>query len=391
MAVCAGGASALIGCRRVEPPPVAEELPPVRTRLVVVERCKWPKVVRVQGSLMADESAVVGAKVAGRVKDTMGLNLGSVVRKGDVLATLDAEQLDLRAKEAEAQLEQARAKLGLKPTDKDEQLRPTLVPGVVQEEAVRNEARSSMVRAKSLLEKHAIAEEEAQEKEATYAVAEAKYRSALNAVDEQVALVGVRRAQLDLTRQILADAIIHAPFDGALQLRHVAPGVYLQEGQPVATLVRTDPLRFHGGVPEREAMAVQPRQAVEISVQGLTEPLRGEVTRISPALDMSNRSLVVEIDVPNPHSRLRVGLFAEASIVVDPDAQTLAVPALAVREFAGVEKVWTVREGIAKERVVQTGRRNAKHVEILRGLSAGDLVVANANDGRVGKVENTGK
>jgi hypothetical protein len=79
-------------------------------------------------------------------------------------------------------------------------------------------------------------------------------------------------------------------------------------------------------------------------------------------------------------------LFAEAGIVVEPDARALAVPTTAVREFAGVEKVWVVQDGQATERVVSTGRRDGDHVEVLHGLAAGERVVRDAQHGRAGPV-----
>ena len=147
------------------------------------------------------------------------------------------------------------------------------------------------------------------------------------------------------------DAEIRAPFAGCIQQRFAAPGNYVQIGQPIVTLVRTDPLRFRAGVPERQAAQLQQGQAAAIHVEGLAAPLQGVVSRISPALDVSNRTLTVEIDVPNPGPRLRVGLFAEAAVVVDPEARSLAIPGNTVRDFAGVEKVWVVQAGQASERV----------------------------------------
>ena len=101
---------------------------------------------------------------------------------------------------------------------------------------------------------------------------------------------------------------------------------------------------------------------------------------------MSNRALTIEIDVPNPGGRPRVGLFAEAEVVVDPAAQALVIPASAVREFAGVEKVWVVRDGQAEERVVETGRRADGPRRDPAGSGTRRLVVGEAHRGRAGSV-----
>lgn len=366
-------------------PPAAENAAPLRVALTRAELQPWPWVVRVQGSLMGDERAVIGAKVAGRIRE-VAVDMGSVVQAGDLLATLETEEFDLRVQQAAAELEQARVNLGLQPGENEAQLDRAATPAVMQEKALLSQARANLARAQSLAPQRIITAEELGQRQAEVEVAEAKCRSALNAVEEQLALIGVRRTELALAKQARIDAEIRAPFAGLVQQRHVAPGTYVQIGQPVATVVRTDPLRFHAGVPERQATQLRAKQTARVRIEGDAEPLAGTVTRISPALEMSNRALQIEIDVPNPGHRLRVGLFAEAEIVVDPAAQALTIPAAAVREFAGVEKVWVVRDGQAAEQAIVTGRRAAERVEVLRGLDTGDQIVSRAEQGRAGPV-----
>ncbi len=348
-----------------------------QAELHTVAKRPWPEVVSVQGMLVGDERVVVGAKVAGRVKEVR-VDLGTSVRAGDILAQLESEDFDLRVKQAEAQVEEIRAKLGLRTGESEKGLDPTKVPNVVQEAAVRNEAKANLQRARELEKKEAISAEELLQREATYEVAEARYRTALNEVGGQLALLAVRRAELDLARQAQADAVIRAPFDGVVEQRHTAPGAYLQVGHPVVSLVRTDPLRFQAGVPERAAIRVRPKQRVRILVEGRTDWIESEVVRISPAVDPANRALLIQADVPNRDFSLRAGMFAQAEIVVDPSAQALAVPAEAVTEFAGVEKVWVVRDGKVEARPVETGRRAGSWVEIRNNLSEGEQIVAKA-------------
>lgn len=370
-------------------PPAADapapSAPPV-VRTVAVALHSWPTTVRVQGSLVCDEEAVLGTKVAGRV-EAIHVDRGTPVQEGQVLVELEPEEFALRVQLAEAQVNQVRAKLGLRSQDPDEKLDPVKSPPVVEVQALLTEERLKVDRVRNLIRQSAAAAEEAQRQEAALRVAEARYASALNAVEEQIALLRVRRSELALARQQQADAVIRAPFAGVVQARHVARGMYMQPGAPVVTLVRTDPLRFRCGVPEREARHVQVQEAVHLFVEGHSSPIPARVTRISPALTLSNRSLTIEADVPNPDGALRAGLFAQADIVVDHEARTVAVPAAAVTEFAGVEKVWLVRHGKAEERRVQTGRRNDGLVEILSGLAIGDVVVADASQGRAGPVQ----
>lgn len=345
----------------------------------------WPLKVRVQGSLIGDEEAVIGAKVAGRVREVL-VDRGVPVTQGQVVACLEPEEFELQVRQAEAQVAQVRAKLGLEPGEPDEKLDPLKAPPVVQEQALLEEALFLVERARGLISQRAIAMEEFQKHEMAYRVAKARHATALNTVDEQIALLGLRRVELALAKQHQADARITAPFQGIVQERQIARGVYLQAGQPVVTLVRTDPLRFQAGVPEREAARVRVGQVVTLYAEGQEEPITAQVTRVCPALDPNSRTLVIEADVPNPDNRQRAGVFAQADIVVDPAARVLAVPETAVSEFAGVEKVWLVRDGRAAEQRVFPGRRGGGLVEILKGLSAGDAVVADARQGRAGPV-----
>jgi len=142
-------------------------------------------------------------------------------------------------------------------------------------------------------------------------------------------------------------------------------------------------------------------QRVSIHIEGEPRPLEAVIARISPSVEASNRSLTVEAaeqaasEPPGqagpggPEPQLRRGLFAEADIHVDPDARTLAVPRAALREFAGVEKVWRVSGGEAAEQPVEMGRQNDEFVEILGGLSDGDVVVVENIPKQAGPVEVT--
>jgi RND family efflux transporter MFP subunit len=342
--------------------------------MAAVEFHAWPRTVHVQGSLVEHERVVVGAKVSGRVKEVK-VDLGSPVKQGDPLALLEPEDFDYRVEQAEAQLGQALAKLGLKPGESEGKLQRAEVPSVVQEMAVLDEARSNLERALSLSQQNVITAQDLEQRQAEVKVAEARHRSALNTVDSDLAELAMRRAELSLAKQARADAVIVAPFDGIVHERHVAPGAYLQVGQQVATIVRIDPLRFRGGVPERKTLEIDVGQPATIHLEGRAEPIPGQVTRTSPSVDPNNRSQTIEIDVPNPDSRLPAGLFAEAEIVVDPQARSLVVPEAAVTEFAGVQKIRVLRDGKPVELAVETGRRDGGVVEIVSGLAAGEQVV----------------
>jgi RND family efflux transporter MFP subunit len=343
-------------------------------------------VVHSQGTLVADEVAVVGAKVAGRVAQ-VGVDLGDQVAAGATLAALDQDEFRLQVALAEAQLLQARAALGLKPTDPAESLDPHNAPPVREASAVVDEIKSRIERIRQLRVRNAVTKDELDAAISEEGVADARYAAAVNGVREKIALIGVRGAELSVARQRLSDTAILSPFEGVIQQKHVAPGSYVQVGDPIVTLVRTSTLRFRGTIPERHAHRLAIGQQVTLTIESVEEPQIAEITRISPTVDELTRALMFEAEVANEDRSLRTGLFAEAEVIVDPAAEALVVPASALTEFAGAEKVWKVVDGIAQEQIVETGRRTDDFIEIADGLAIGDLVLADGSAGKVARVE----
>ena len=362
-----------------------QELPPLQAVVMTVEPQRWPTIVRTQGSLVADEVTIAGAKVAGRVTE-VHVDLGDQVHQGDSLVTLDREEFRLAVVQAEAQLAQARAAVGLRPEDDVAALDPINAPPVREAKAVWDEARQRLDRLHQLQEQSAVSSADVEQGEAGERVAEARYASAQNGVREKIALIGVQTAELAMARQRLQEAETLAPFDGFVRNRLVAPGTYVQIGQPLIELVRTSTLRFRGTIPERYAQAMQIGQTVTLQIESIPEPRQATVTRISPALDEYSRSLLFESQIDNHDSQLRSGLFAEAEVVLDEAAERIVVPASAIVRFAGVEKVWTVTDGTCQEMVVRVGRENGNYVEILEGLSAGEVILIDGSAGRVARV-----
>src|SRR5205823_3117630 len=107
---------------------------------------------------------------------------------------------------------------------------------------------------------------------------------------------------------------------------------------------------------------------------------QGRVERISPAVDETNRTLLIEASVSNPNNALRPGAFAKSEIVLANGQKSLIVPAAALGTFAGIDRVFVVKAGKASEKRVKIGRRLEQNVEILQGISAGDRVVINPGD-----------
>lgn len=348
---------------------------PRAVRVVTASVGPFPRTVIVTGTLAADEEVVAGFKVAGRVSE-IAVDLGSPVRKGQVLARLDPTDFRLRVEQAEAALRQVRAGLGLPRDGSGESVDPEKTALVREARAVLEEARLNRDRTAQLWEKNYIARSEADASLSRLLVAESRYQAALDEIRNRQELLAERSSGLALARQQLADAVLSAPIDGAVRERRTSVGEYLAAGAPVFGLVRIHPLRLRVAVTERDASSVRVGQTVRVRPEGDPAVHAGRVVRLSPSIQEQNRTLIVEAEVANRDGRLRPGSFARAEIVVEADRTAVMVPASTVVTFAGLEKVFCVKDGKSVEKRIRTGRRSGDRVEILEGVVAGEAVVA---------------
>lgn len=374
---------ALLGCEPAGPAQGGGGAPAAArpVRVARAEQVPWPRSAHVVGGLEPHERATLATKVQGRL-EALRVDVGSRVAAGEEVARLERVDLALEAARAESALAESRASLGLE-TSGDAgvagapagQLRAEEAALVKLARAQLDEARANHQRAVVLRERGIATQAELDAADAAFRAAQSRLEDALQEWERRVAALGVRQAELALTRQRLADAVVLAPFAGVILERHAAPGDVLAAGSPLATLVSTDPLRLRAEVPEREAALVRPGQLVRLSVEGHAAPFEVRLARLSPELSAETRMLRVEADVPNPEGVLRAGTFCRVEVVIDPEARTLAIPPAALRSFAGLDKVLLVREGKAVEQTVLLGRREPGRVEVLSGLQAGQEVV----------------
>lgn len=357
------------------PPRTGQEAPPSRqVRAVPVIQDAVARGTVVTGTLAAEDQVVLSFKIAGRLSE-IAVDLGSRVRRGEAVARLDPTDFRLRVRQAEATLQQARARLGLPPDGTDDRVDPEQTPLVRQTHAMLDEARRGRDRMATLWERQLVARSELDAATATLEVAEGRYEDAIEEVRNRQAVLAERRSELAIARQQLIDSELKAPIDGAVRQRHVSMGEYLAAGSPIVTVVRIHPLRLRLAVPERVAASVRIGQTVKVKVEGDRSMYEGRVARLSPAINEEDRTLLVEAEVPNEGGRLRPGTFAEAEIVIEAEDPAVFVPAASIVTFAGVEKVIIVQDGQSVEKRVQTGRRSGDRVEIVAGLKGEELVV----------------
>ena len=338
-----------------------------------VEETPFGESVTVNGTLAAYDQTTASVKVPGRLR-SITVDLGSVVRRGQVIAQVEQQDYALRVQQAEAALAQARARLGLSPDGKDDRVDPEQTGTVRQARAVLDEAQANRDRAAKLVEQGVIARSEFDTANAAHKVALSRYQDAIEEIRNRQALLAQRRSELSLARQQLADTSVYAPLDGIVQEKRASVGEYLAAGAPVVSIVRMDPLRLKAEVPEREAGNVRSGQNVRVTIDGDSNIYLGQIKRLSPVIAQQSRMLLVEADVRNDGA-LRPGSFAHAEIVTNDAKMVVTVPTKAIVTFAGIEKVITVQNGKALEKPVTTGRRNGEWTEIVTGVNVGERVI----------------
>lgn len=366
-------------CTKNEPAASANRGPggaasaPKSVQLGQTESRQLKQTVVAPGTLAADEQATVSFKVAGRLEQ-IRVDLGSTVSRGQTIAQLETNDFKVRLQQAEAAMQQARVRLGLAAVGDDDRVVLENTSLVREAAAFLEEARQNRERTRQLVRQGIQAAAELDRVESAYKVADSRYQDALEEVRNRQAVLLQRRSELAIARQQLTETTLFAPFDGAVRERRASIGEFLSAGTPVVTLVRLHPLRLRVEVPEREARGIRIGQSVGVTVEGDLTVYNGRVARLSPAFQEQSRTLVIEAEVDNRQGRLRPGSFAKAEIQTSTTDTVVMAPASAIVTFAGIQKVFLVRDGKAFEKNVVVGRSQGDWL-VVEGVEANTPVV----------------
>ena len=292
---------------------------PVKTAAVTRETLNVE--VTAVGTLRADETVVIRPEIAGRVA-TIHFKEGQAVRQGEPLATLDQA-------EYQAQLASSAAQLALE--------------------------ESSFRRLQDLDRKNLTSQQN---------------------LDEARAKLDAARAQHELNRVRLDKTVIRAPFDGTVGLRQVSPGAYVKPGDDIANLESLGSMKLDFRVPETYLARLASGQTLAVRVDAWPDQLfEGAIYAIEPGVDEETRTVLLRARLPNKGNKLRPGLFARISLVLERRENALVAPEQAIVPVGQNSFVYPVVEGKAIMTPVQLGQRRPGQVEIVEGVSAGDVVV----------------
>lgn len=367
----------LMACNQGESQPgkTAKGPAPVRIEITNLQRISVQRDVELSGTLISPDQAKVSSEVAGKVRD-LAVELGHEVKVGQPLVNLDPRELELALRQAEGQLHQTEAQLGMDGASvadvpPDEQI-STIRTAI----ANRDDARAQLTRATQLMKRGLLAQADFDTAQTRVKVTEAAYQSAIETVRSLKATLQQRRAAYELAQKKLSDSVIRAPIAGSVSERLVQPGEFIRENTPVVTIVQMNPLKLRTAVQEKFASLMRPGLAAQFNVESMPEEtFPGKIAYVSPAVDQSTRTFVVEILVDNSARHLKPGFFAKGKILTKMDEDVIAVPENAISTLAGESSVYVVEKNRVRKQVVTLGARQNNLVEIAAGLK-GDETLA---------------
>jgi len=293
---------------------------PMAVNGVVLKPQTFANDLSLSGSIEADEQVEIRSEVSGIVEGIY-FKEGTNVTKGQVL--LKVNDIELRAQRAEMATKQ-----GL---------------------ASENERR-----AKLLLEKQAISQEE-------YDIARADFKSA--------------QAQTQLINAQITKTSVRAPFSGKIGLRSISPGTYVTPENLIAKLVNSQQLKITFSIPEKYASQMNVNSGITFTVAGSKEKYTAKIYALEPEVSVDTRTLQIRALAQNKNGKLLPGTFANVELPLATIKDALIVPTESIVPVQNGKKVFISSNGKAKEVMVETATRTAKDILILSGLKAGDTVL----------------
>lgn len=364
----------LPACRNGSLPAAKKDGPPGSVRVAQVTQRTIQRAIDSVGTLFPFDEAIISAEVDGPLVEVLA-DLGDPVHQGQILARISDEEQRYLVAQQEAQLRQSLERLGLK--NEDDRLKDIEdAPDVRRARADLFDAESRYKRVRELVDQGIGPQSDLDQALARFQAAQAAYDQTRNQTRNLLQEVERFKAALSLQRKKLRDTVVRAPFAGYVKDRQAVAGAYVRANSPLFTLVKVDPIRLRIEVPERMSPWVRSGQEVEVTLEAFAERrFTGRVWRISPTVDQTKRTFVVEALIQNPRNELKPGSYARARIQTEKTETITVVPARAVLYVLGANKSFVVKpDSTIEVREVKLGERLPEEVEILEGLQPGESV-----------------
>ena len=321
-----------------------DELPTVV--YVMAKRASDKSDLVLPATLYPFQETVIYARTNGYLRRWL-VDIGDQVKTGQILAEIEAPEVDREFDQAQATLAQTKANLDL--------------------------AKVTADRYASLLKEEAVSPQEVDEKRGVFEVRKADYAAA--------------QASLRRLQQLKSFQRVTAPFSGTITARNVDVGSLIQAGSASSNgwlfkLAQTETIRVHAAVPQTNLRMIKPGMSVDLTVPELGErSFPAKVVRSAGAFDAATRTMIVEMHVPNKNGPLVPGMYAQARMNLVNSVPTLQVPINAIIIGGDGARLAIVDTGgVVHIKPVKLGRDYGKEVEILAGLSDTDRVINNPRD-----------
>ncbi len=338
--------------------------------VTAVERSSGKSELVLPGNIQAITEAPVLARASGYIKQRY-VDIGDRVKEGQLVAEIEAVELDQQVRQAKAGLEQASAGL--------EQAAANLNQGKTNEQLYKTTAQ----RWSALVEKGAVSKQENDTYQAQYQAQIATVESLGKAVNVAKSNISVAEANLGRLTEMQSYLKVRAPFAGVITQRNVDVGALVTEGSTLLfRIAQSDHLRIYVNVPQADSTAVHIGQAAKLTITDLpSRTFMGTVTRTANALDPTSRTLLAEIQVPNAAGLLMPGMYAQVDFTTPRAEPPLLIKgdALVVRSN-GPQVAIVMPDQTVHFQLVTLGRDYGDRIEVLSGIAAGQQLVISPGD-----------
>jgi len=345
-----------------------ESLPMVN--VVKVGRSSTQSSLMLPGNIQAVTEAPILARASGYIRKRSA-DIGDRVKAGQVLAEIEAPELEQQIRQAKASVDQAQAAI--------QQAQAALQQGQSNEAL----ARVTAERWKKLLDRGVVSKQENDNYQFQWAAQQANVQALEKAVTAARSNAGAVEANVARLTQLLDYQTVRAPFAGVITVRNVDVGALVNEGSTLLFRVaQTDRLRTYLNVPQIDAQSVRVGQAATLTIPDLPgRTFPGTVTRTSNALDPSSRTLLVEVQLGNSAGQLVPGMYAQVDLSVPRTNPPLVIPGDTLVIRADGPQVAVIGpDGAVHFTRIQLGRDFGATLEVLSGLNEGQELAVNPSD-----------
>jgi RND family efflux transporter MFP subunit len=356
------------GCKEKQPVPI-----PATASVAPVTRGDLSSTLTVAGEFQPYQEVELHAKVSGYIR-RINVDIGDRVKNGEVIATLEVPELNAQVAASQAEIRHSQSEIA----------RAQSGVALAQADYAALHAAYTRLSSASKQRPGLIAEQELDDARSKDQDAAAKIdvaKSALEATKEQL---GVSQADNQRVKALQDYSVVTAPFSGVVTMRYADVGSLIQAGtasntqsMPVVQVAQSDLLRLRMPIPEEDVPFIKTGGDVQIKLEATGKIISGKIIRFTRELTTSTRTMLAEVDVPNPDLALSTGMTAETTIILQKQKNVLTVPAGAVlKEGDGQAYVLIVDADNKVQKVtVALGIQGSNRVEITQGLKERQSVI----------------